>query len=391
MTRKLKVPVLVVFFLLATAGSALASADVIELEGSEDNPIESFTILEDVAASYEQSVSQQPSHGNITELNAPNYLTYSPDLNYNGPDTFAIKVRIEYEDPDTPPEDWVGVYHVNILPVNDHPIATALSASTLKNIDLSLVLAGSDPVEGSPLTYSIGTFPAHGTLSDASHGQITEDADQHIVYTPAPGFVGSDSFSYMVFDGADYSYEAVAQITVIDSNILTVSFAGSGHGTVYSTPAGIACVTGSSAGCQLSFSAGGSVDLIQIASAHSDFEGWSGACAGTGACQVTMDSAQSVIAGYKVTPATVRIDGQATFYYKLGETLDLVSMPGRTVRSKAVTFPENVIMVSPVSVLLKGGYTDDAFSSRTAASRTVIDGNLKIRQGSLRIERLVIR
>lgn len=280
---------------------------------------------------------------------------------------------------------------MTVSAVNDHPIAAPLSASTLKNIPVTLVLTGSDPVEGSPLSYSIGTFPGHGILSDTSHGQITEEADQTIVYTPAPGFVGSDTFSFMVFDGMDYSYAAVATITVIDSNILTVSVTGPGSGTVYSTPAGIACVPNSPTGCRVSFSAGGIVDLTQAPSAYSDFDGWSGACTGTGPCQVNMDSDKAVTATYKVTPAKVRIDGQTTIYYKVGSTLDLISTQGQTVRSKAETFPENVIMVSPVSILLKGGYTDDVFSSRTAASVTVLDGTLKIRQGTLRTERLVVR
>ncbi|HBG05162.1 MAG TPA: hypothetical protein DDY22_06310 [Geobacter sp.] len=104
-----------------------------------------------------------------------------------------------------------------------------------------------------------------------------------------------------------------------------------------------------------------------------------------------MDTARNVSAAFTVKPATVRIDGSASSYYDIGSTLDLISTGGRTVRAKAEGFAENVIMTSPVAILLKGGFTDDAFSSRSATSLTVLDGSLKIRQGLLRIERLAVR
>ena len=104
-----------------------------------------------------------------------------------------------------------------------------------------------------------------------------------------------------------------------------------------------------------------------------------------------MDSDKTVTANYTVKPAKVRIDGQATFFYELGETLDRITTEGQTVRSKAETFVENVIMTSPVTIPLKGGYTDANFSSRTAASVTAIEGSLKIQRGKLAVERMKIR
>jgi PKD repeat protein len=71
---------------------------------------------------------------------------------------------------------------------------------------------------------------------------------------------------------------------------LTVSREGGGSGVVTSAPAGISC--GDS--CHASFDTGTSVTLTATADASSVFAGWSGDCAGTGACQVTMDQARSV-------------------------------------------------------------------------------------------------
>jgi photosystem II stability/assembly factor-like uncharacterized protein len=84
---------------------------------------------------------------------------------------------------------------------------------------------------------------------------------------------------------------------------LHVSKAGTGDGTVTSTPPGIDC--GST--CTASYTEETSVTLTATPSSGSVFAGWSGACSGTGDCVLTMDSNKSVTAtfnlegGYSVT------------------------------------------------------------------------------------------
>jgi len=79
------------------------------------------------------------------------------------------------------------------------------------------------------------------------------------------------------------------------THTLTVTKNGTGTGTVTSTPAGIDC----GASCSAPFNANAVVSLSQTASAGSVFAGWGGGlCSGTGACQVTMDAAQSVTATF---------------------------------------------------------------------------------------------
>jgi hypothetical protein len=84
---------------------------------------------------------------------------------------------------------------------------------------------------------------------------------------------------------------------------LTVSLAGAGSGTVASTPAGIACGGGGSA-CSASFDSGTVVTLAATPDAGSAFAGWSGACSGTGGCQVTMSRARSVTAAFTPSQAS---------------------------------------------------------------------------------------
>jgi hypothetical protein len=79
---------------------------------------------------------------------------------------------------------------------------------------------------------------------------------------------------------------------------LTVFATGTGSGAVTSSPAGIAC----GEACVAKFHTGTAVTLTPTAAAGSEFTGWSGACSGTGACQVTMSEARSVSAGFAPEP-----------------------------------------------------------------------------------------
>lgn len=74
---------------------------------------------------------------------------------------------------------------------------------------------------------------------------------------------------------------------------LSVSKAGTGAGSVTSTPAGISC--GSI--CSADFPAGGSVTLSASATSGV-FAGWSGGCSGTGLCIVPMTAATAVTATF---------------------------------------------------------------------------------------------
>lgn len=86
--------------------------------------------------------------------------------------------------------------------------------------------------------------------------------------------------------------------TFVAIDALTVTKSGSGTGTVASSPAGIDCGTT----CIQDFDQGTAVTLTATPTGVSMFAGWSGACAGTGTCQVTIDQARSVGAEFEPLP-----------------------------------------------------------------------------------------
>ncbi len=79
--------------------------------------------------------------------------------------------------------------------------------------------------------------------------------------------------------------------------LLSLAKAGSGSGTITSTPAGINC--GST--CSSSFAPDTVVTLSASPAAGSAFSGWSGGgCSGTGSCMVTMSAAATVTATFSL-------------------------------------------------------------------------------------------
>jgi hypothetical protein len=99
---------------------------------------------------------------------------------------------------------------------------------------------------------------------------------------------------------ASVSYQLQCSGVAAD-HTLTVSGGGTGSGTVTSNPAGIDCAIadgGASGTCAADFAEGTDVSLTASAASGSDFGGWSGDCAGTGACSLSMSQPKNVTATF---------------------------------------------------------------------------------------------
>src|SRR5690606_6029220 len=84
---------------------------------------------------------------------------------------------------------------------------------------------------------------------------------------------------------------------------LAVAKAGAGSGTVSSSPAGITC----GVDCTETYTANTLVSLSATPATGSVFTGWSGACTGTGSCDVTMDSNKTVTATFGIQQSTLSV------------------------------------------------------------------------------------
>lgn len=88
---------------------------------------------------------------------------------------------------------------------NHAPVASDVTVSTASNTAAAVNFSATD-ADGNSLTYSLVSNPTHGTLGTISGNQVT--------YTPAAGYVGTDSFTYRAYDSQAYSNVGTVSITV---------------------------------------------------------------------------------------------------------------------------------------------------------------------------------
>lgn len=172
-----------------TATTAEDTAVAIVLTGSD---------VEGSSLTY--TIVSQPLKGTLS--GTPPNVIYTPAANANGADSFTFRVR------DGATNSAPATVSLTVTPVNDAPVANARTASTTSGTAVAIAVTGTD-VEGSALTYAIVTPPAQGVLTGNG---------PNYTYTPNSSYVGSDSFSFRVNDGAANSAPAAVSITVNSNN-----------------------------------------------------------------------------------------------------------------------------------------------------------------------------
>ena len=143
-------------------------------------------------------VVTQPAHGTL-QLRPDGSFSYLADADWNGTDSFT------YAAFDGVLESAPVAVTIRVAAVNDAPVAQSQSVSTNQNSAVSLTLQGSD-VDGDALTFAVTRAPAHG---------VTSGTAPNLIYTPAPGYAGADSFDFTVNDGALTSAGATVSLTVV--------------------------------------------------------------------------------------------------------------------------------------------------------------------------------
>jgi len=147
-----------------------------------------------------------PTNGVIGGFNTnTGALTYSPNTNYNGSDSFIFSVK------DGTTNSAVAAVSITVTPVNDVPIANDQAVSTLEDTALPITLTGSD-LEGSPLTFMLVSGPTNGIVP----GFNTNTGS--LIYWPNTNYAGSDLFKFRTSDGANSSLLATVSITVTPVN-----------------------------------------------------------------------------------------------------------------------------------------------------------------------------
>jgi len=145
-------------------------------------------------------------------------------------------------------------------------------------------------------TYTItASAGANGTISPSGTINVNYGSNQTFTIAPNSGYRVADVLVDGSSVGAVTTYtfsnvtanHTISATYAISAYNLTVTRAGTGSGTVTSSPAGINC----GASCSATYNYGTSVTLTASQNTGSFFAGWSGGgCSGTGACTVTMNA-----------------------------------------------------------------------------------------------------
>ncbi|MDO9399544.1 MAG: FG-GAP-like repeat-containing protein, partial [bacterium] len=124
----------------------------------------------------------------------------------------------------------------------------------------------------------------------------------------------SGNVSVLINNGINSAKTVTANFTLL-TYALTVAKSGTGSGTVASAPTGISCGTD----CSESYDYGKSVTLTATPATGSEFTGWSDvACPGTGVCMVTINSAKTITANFKLLTYDFKVE--RAIYYDSGST-----------------------------------------------------------------------
>ncbi len=150
-------------------------------------------------------------HGTIS--GTPPDLTYTPAPGYYGPDYIRFKVS------DGALESTPATITIHDQYDNWEPSAEPQSVLAIKDTPAPITLSGLDPdydyLFFPPADSLLGTLsPSHGTLGGTP---------PNLTYTPAAGYTGPDSFTFIVNDGKADSYPATIAINVIPPWPLTTA------------------------------------------------------------------------------------------------------------------------------------------------------------------------
>ena len=166
------------------------------------------------------------AHGAVV-LNSNGSFTYTPDGNYNGPDSFTYRASDGMAPGNT------ATVSLSVAAVNDPTAVQNDAVTVLKNSGATTinVLANDTDPDG-PLTITAVTQPANGTVSIINGGNA-------ITYTPASNFTGTNTFTYTVAQGGqNTSGNVVVQVKPPDPTVVGTIDVGVRPNEVVASPDG---------------------------------------------------------------------------------------------------------------------------------------------------------
>jgi hypothetical protein len=132
-----------------------------------------------------------PARNGTAKINETNnnIITYSPSVNFFGTDSF------DYIISDNNNGTASSKATVTVSPLNDKPLAVDDKAATNIGVQTNINVLGNDTDPDGDSLNITGVTPARNGTAKINETTHT------IIYTPNLNFIGTDIFSYMIFDG----------------------------------------------------------------------------------------------------------------------------------------------------------------------------------------------
>lgn len=150
-----------------------------------------------------------PANGTASLTNAT--VIFQPAAEFSGEDRFSFRTfdGSEYSAP--------ASVTIRVIVTNYPPLAADRTVPVSPGAATPILLTATD-LDGDPLTFRIETSPTHGALTGEPPS---------LVYTPEPGYVGPDRFTYTVTDSQTTSAPAQVALLVARQSRPPIALPGS--------------------------------------------------------------------------------------------------------------------------------------------------------------------
>jgi hypothetical protein len=167
--------------------------------GTEDVILAGQIVAADPGDTLSFSIVANPAHGTLSGSLASGQFSYAPAANFNGEDTFQVRVA------DSRNQTATATIRLLLAPVNDPPAAVR-DVIQVDATNAVAVLANDSDVDGDALTVAIRGTPLVGTA--------TVNGDGTVAIALPPGFKGFTKFDYRITDAAGVTADATTQVFV---------------------------------------------------------------------------------------------------------------------------------------------------------------------------------